>query len=331
MSSMLTPVVLAASLVAQSPQPAPPAATSGPTATAAFTLSDTRSLIEGIAFRPKTGAYYFGDVHLRCVWLRTADGRVTRFSAPDDRLLGVFRVAVDEARGALWVSMGALEQMDGFGAKRKGAGGLAELDLATGAVRRVVMAPDDGAPHLLGDFVQLADGTIYATDTTSPVIWTLAPGGRALVPLVTGGVESLQGITLDADARGLFVTDYRVGVLHVDLATRAVRPLTVPAGADLRGLDTLLRTPDGALVAIFNATPRQRILRLALDDAAAAITAVDVLAADPAMADATLGTLVGGDLVFIGDGGWNRFEPGKVDASPRPVPVLKVPWAAPRR
>jgi hypothetical protein len=79
---------------------------------------------------------------------------------------------------------------------------------------------------LLGDFVQLADGTIHATDTTSPIIWTLAPGG--------------------------------------------------------------------ALVAIFNATPRQRILRLTLNPAATPIT-------------------------------------GKVDASPRPVPVLKVPWAGTRR
>ena len=325
----MLPLILMASvaLAAQSPaaSPAPPRAES------AFVMPGMRGLIEGIAFRPATGAYYFGDVHLRCVWLRFADGRVTRFSAPDDRLLGVFRVAIDEARGALWLSMGAVEQMDGFGERHKGAGGLAELDLATGAIRRVVPAPADGRPHLLGDFVQLADGTILATDTTSPIIWTLAPGGSALVPLVDGGFTSLQGITPDADARGLFVTDYRVGVLHVDIATKAIRPLTIPAGVDLRGLDTLLRTPDGALVAIFNATPRQRILRLTLDAAAAAITGIDVLAADPAMADATLGTLVGGDLVFIADGGWNRFEPGKVDASPRPVPVFKVPWAAPRR
>ena len=313
---LLMPVVLAASLVAQSP---------------VFELPDMRGLIEGIAFRPKTGAYYFGDVRLRCVWLRAADGRVTRFSTPDDRLLGVFRIAVDEARGALWVSMGALEQMEGFGEGHKGAGGLAELDLASGKVRRVVMAAVDGKPHLLGDFVQLADGTIYATDTTSPIVWTLPAGGSALVPLVDGGFKSLQGITLDADTRGLFVTDYRVGVLHVDIATKAVRPLTAPAGADLRGLDTLLRTPDGALVAIFNATPRQRILRLTLDAAASAITGIDVLAADPAMPDATLGTLVGDDVVFVADGGWGRFEPGKVDASPRAVPVLKVPWAAAKR
>jgi hypothetical protein len=306
----------------------PPA---GPLAEPAFVLPAMTGLVEGIGFRPKTKGYYFGDVHRRCVWLRSADGQVTRFSPPDDRLLGIFRVAVDEGRGALWASMGALEQMEGFAEPRKGAGGLAEFDLATGKVRRVVLAPVDGAPHLIGDFVQLADGTIYATDTTSPVIWRLAPGAAALEPFVTGGFKSLQGITLTADGRGLFVTDYRVGVLHVDLATKAARALTAPAGADLRGLDTLLRTPDGALVAIFNPTPRQRVLRLSVDAGATAITGVEVLAADPAMPDATLGTLVGDDLVFIADGGWTRFEPGKVDASPRPVPVLKVRWAAAKR
>lgn len=326
---MLMPVLVAATLAAASLQAAaPPVHVNGPRATPAFDLKEMRGLIEGIAFRPKTGAYYFGDVHLRCVWLRTADGRVTRFSAPDDRLLGVFRVAVDEGRGALWASMGALEQMDGFGERLKGAGGLAEFDLASGKVRRVVRAPADGRPHLLGDFVQRADGTIYATDTTSPIIWTLPPGGDALVPLVEGGFASLQGIALNADQRALFVTDYRVGVLHVDLATKAVRRLTAPAGADLRGLDTLLRTPHGALLAIFNATPRQRILRFTLDAEATAITGIDVLAADPAMTDATLGTLAGDDLVFVADGGWGRFEPGKVDATPRPVPVLRVPGAA---
>lgn len=307
---------------------APAAETAPPGAQAAFVLPDMRGLLEGITVRPKTGAYYFGDVRLRCVWRRTADGQVTRFSAPDNRLLGIFRVAVDEARGALWASMGALEQMEGFGPTYAGAGGLAELDLETGGVRRVIMAPADGAPHLLGDFVQLADGTIYATDTTSPVIWTLAPGSATLQPLISGGFKSLQGITLDADGRGVFVTDYRVGVLHVDIASKTVRPLATPPAADLRGLDTLLRTPAGTLVAIFNATPRQRILRLTVDAAATSITDITVLAADPAMTDATLGVLVGDDLVFIADGGWTRFDPGKVNSTPRPVPVLKIPWAA---
>jgi sugar lactone lactonase YvrE len=298
------------------------------TAEVAFALPDMTGLVEGVAFRPKTGAYYFGDVHRRCVWLRAADGRVTRFSAADDRLLGIFRVAVDEARGALWLSMGALPQMSGFSDAHKGAGGLAELDLASGQVRRVILAPVDGAAHLIGDFVQLADGTIYATDTTTPVIWRLAPGAAALEPLVRGGFRSLQGITATADGRGLWVTDYPVGVFHVDVGTKAVRSLAARAGADLRGLDTLLRAPDGTLLAIFNATARQRVLRLTLDGGATAITKVAVVAEGPAMTDATLGTFAGDAFVFIADGGWGRFEPGKVDTSPRSVPILRIAASA---
>ena len=61
-----------------------------------------------------------------------------------------------------------------------------------------------------------------------------------------------------------------------------------------------------------------------------AVTQVDVVAVDPAMTDATLGTVVGQDFVFVADGGWSRFEPGKVNATPRGVPVLRVPLSSSR-
>jgi sugar lactone lactonase YvrE len=308
---------LLATLIA--PQPA------GPTAEPAFTLPAMTGLIEGIAYRPKTGGYYFGDVHHRCVWLRAKDGTVSRFTTPDDRLLGVFRIAVDESRGALWLAMGALPQMAGFTEALKGVGGIAEVDLQTGAVRRIVRAPADGGQHLLGDLMLAGDGTIYATDTTAPVVWKLAPGATALDVVARDAFKSLQGITTSADGRTLFVTDYPVGVLAIDLTAKAVRPLAAPEGANVRGLDTLLRAPDGSLVAIQNGTRTQRVLRLTLDGGAAtAISKVDLLAADPVMADATLGTFADGAFVFIADGGWGRFDPGKVDASPRPVPILRV-------
>jgi len=292
----------------------------------AFTLPDMTGLVEGIGYRAKTGAFYFGDVHLRCVWLRTRDGKVRRLTQPDDRLLGVFRVAVDEPRRALWASMGALPEMEGFSDAVAGAGGLAEIDLESGRVRRVVRAPADGAKHLVGDLVLLPDGTIYATDTTAPVIWRLAPKGTALesvAPAMT--FRSLQGIAPSADGRGLFVTDYPVGVIYLDLATKTTRTLTAPDGVNVRGCDTLVRAPDGSLIAVQNGTKQQRVLRIRVDAGATAITSVDVLAADDAMVDATLGTIAGADFVFIADGGWNRFGAGKAATTPRPVPVLRVP------
>ena len=293
-------------------------------AEAAFVLPQMTGLIEGIAFRPKTGAYYFGDVRKRCVWRRDADGRVTRLGAPDDRLFGVFRLVVDEGRGALVVAMSALPQMEGYNESMKGTAGIAELDLETGAVRRVAMVPADGANHVVGDLAPAPDGTIYATDSAAPILWRLRPTGTALEPFVRNDLfGSLQGITSDGGA-GLFLTDYKTGVVHVDTATNKVRRLAAPTGAELRGLDTLLRTPSGALLAIQNGTKTQRVLRLTVDPSTVAVTRVETIAEDPAMVDATLGTIAGRDFVFIADGGWNLFEPGAPTPVARAVPVLKV-------
>jgi sugar lactone lactonase YvrE len=292
----------------------------------AFTLPDMTGLVEGIGYRARTGAFYFGDVHLRCVWLRTRDGRVRRFTAPDEQLLGIFRVAVDEPRRALWASMGALPEMAGFTDAVAGAGGIAEIDVESGRVRRVVRAPADGGRHLLGDLVVLADGTVYATDTTAPVVWRLAPNATVLESVAPAATfTSLQGITPSADGRGLFLTDYPVGVVYLDLSTKATRTLAVPDGVNVRGCDTLVRAPDGSLIAVQNGTKQQRVLRLTVDAGATAITAVEVLAADATMVDATLGTIAGPDFVFIADGGWNRFGAGKADVTPRGVPVVRLP------
>ena len=295
----------------------------------AFILPEMTGLVEGIAFRPKTGAYYFGDVHHRCVWQRSADGKVARFTPPDDRLLGVFRIEIDETRGVAWAAMSALPQMDGYTPEMKGRAGLAEIDLATGAVTRVALLPADGATHVIGDFAIGAGGVIYATDSAAPILWRLAAGKTELEVAVRSELfTSLQGIAPAGDSSGYFVTDYRKGLLYVDVASTMSRALAVPEGANVRGCDTLVRAPDGTLIAIQNGTAQQRVLRLTVSTGPTAVTRVDVLAADPAMTDATLGTIAGAEFVFIADGGWNRFEPGKVDKTPRGVPVLRVPLSS---
>lgn len=318
-------VVLSLLVAPLAPGPQSASVPAAPRPEPAFVLSGMTGLVEGIAFRPKTGAYYFGDVRKRCVWRRDADGRVTRLGAPDDRLLGMFRLVVDEGRGALVVAMSALPQMEGYTESMKGAAGIAELDLETGAVRRVARVPADGANHVVGDLALAADGTIYATDSAAPILWRLLPTGTALELFVRSELfGSLQGITSDGGA-GLFLTDYKTGVVHVDTATKQVRRLTAPAGAELRGLDTLLRTPSGALLAIQNGTKTQRVLRLTVDPPVTAVARVETIAEDPAMVDTTLGTIAGRDFVFIADGGWNLFEPGAPTPAARAVRVLKVP------
>jgi sugar lactone lactonase YvrE len=293
----------------------------------AFTLSDMRGLIEGIAWREKTGDCFFGDVHLRAIWRRAANGVVTRFDAGDARMLGVFGLEVDEARGALWAATSALPEMRGFSTEMKGRAGVAEFDLETGALRRIVLISADGGDHVLGDLLVAEDGSIFATDSVAPVIWRLASDADTLERWVESQeFMSLQGLAFAQDGSAIFVAAYGNGLLRIDRATREVSRLPAPAGATLLGVDGLERADDGALVAVQNGIAPPRVVRVELDPVARAIRAVTVLeAAHATLADPTLITRAGDSLLVIGDAGWRFFEVGRSsDVEARGVSVLRL-------
>jgi len=296
----------------------------------AFALPEMRGLIEGLAWRERTGECFFGDVSLRAIWRRTADGAVTRFDAGsgDDRLFGVFGLEVDEARGALWAATGALPEMSGYTEAMKGRAGVAEFDLETGALRRVVLVPADGGDHVLGDVLVAEDGSIFATDSVAPVLWRLATGADTLERWVESPeFLSLQGLVISQDDSALVVATYGNGLLRIDRATREVVRLHAPAGATLLGVDGLELAHDGALIAVQNGIAPARLVRVALDPAVREIVALTVLEAAHAetLADPTLVCRAGQDLLVIGDAGWRYFEGGRsAEVAPRSVPVLRV-------
>lgn len=291
-----------------------------------FELPAMTGIIEGVAFRAKTGEYFFGDARQRCVWIRRLDGSVQRFSPTDAGLLGAFGLAVDETRGSLWAATSAVREMEGYQPADRNRAALVAFALADGEIRRVAALPADGAGHLLGDLTMAADGTVYATDSLAPVIWRLPPG--AVQPkrwLESEEFQSLQGLAVVADGKALLVSDYANGMFVIDLATRVIRSLASPPETTLVGIDGIAVAPDGSVVAVQNGIEPRRVVRLWIDAAWRVITRLDVLErGHPAMADLTLGALVGDRFVFVGNAGWDRFGPGgPADASvPRAVPIL---------
>ncbi len=273
-------------------------------------LPGRTGILEGLAYRPRTGDLFLSDVHHRCIWRRDADGRVTRFSAEDDELLGVFGLALDEARDALWAATAALPEMAGYTPALKGAAALAEFSLSKGELRRVVHVPADGRDHALGDVVVAPDGTVYATDSKAPVVWQLAPGAEEMEKLSDNpAFGSLQGMVLRN--RELIVADYGNGLFALELPEGRIRAFAPPAGTTLLGIDGLALAPEG-LVATQNGVTPTRILHLALAPDASAVTRVDVLAAGgAALADVTTIALVGDRPTFIAGAGWDGFDVAK--------------------
>jgi hypothetical protein len=296
----------------------------------AFTLRDVTGLIEGIAWREKTGEFYFGDVNGRAVWTKNKDGTLKRFTSEKEELFGVFGLAVDEARGTLWAATSAVPGMRGFTPDQDGTAALAEIDLDSGAVRRVISVvrrPGDQQSHVLGDLTLLPDGTVLATDSGGPTIWRLAPGASALEPAVESAqFMSLQGIVVLADG-GLVVSDYATGLLRISADRREVRELVPPANTTLVGLDGLALAPNGDVIAVQNGLRPNRVLRIAFDAAYENVTGVTVLeSAHLTMAAPSLGCVVNdGYFYFIGNAGWTRFEnTDGQPSSPRSVPIFKT-------
>jgi sugar lactone lactonase YvrE len=304
----------------------------------AFTLRDVTGLIEGIAWRAKTGEFFLGDVNGRTVWVRGKDGALQRFSPEGDELLGVFGLAVDENRGVLWAATSAVRGMRGFMPDQDGAAALAELDLESGAIRRtfpVVRAEGDRQSHVLGDLAIAPDGTVFATDSGGPVLWKLAPDGRGLEPLAESNeFVSLQGIVVAAGGDVLVVSDYSSGLLRVDVATRNVRRYPLPENTTLVGIDGMALAPDGSVFAIQNGTRPIRVLRIAFDPGYEEIATVTVLESGHInMPAPSLGCIAtGGNFHYIGNAGWTRFEFSDGEpTAPRVVPVFVTELEKPGR
>ena len=329
-----TPATAASDAVA-APQSNPAHRDSIGTGELLFSLPAMTGILEGIAFRGTTGDYFFGDVRLRCVWVRRPQGVVDRFSAPAAGLLGVFGLAVDESRGCLWAATSAVKEMEGYRPADQGRAALVQISLADGRILRTAALPANSRAHLVGDLAVDADGTVYATDSVAPVIWRLAPTDAQPEPWIKSDIfKSLQGVVLLPDSKTMLVSDYVTGLWLIDLGTRMISPLAPPPSATLAGVDGLAATPDGAVIGVQNGIEPRRVIRFWIDRVGKAVTRVEILAqGSPAMADPTLGTIVGDRFVFVGTAGWDRFAPGgSLDPSaPRPVPIVAARLSAPAR
>jgi sugar lactone lactonase YvrE len=288
-------------------------------------LPGRTGIIEGIAFRPRTGDLFLGDVHHRCVWRRDRTGQVARFTADDEELLGIFGVAIDETRNVLWAAMTALPEMSGYTSEQKGQSALAEFNLTTSELNRVIPVPGDGRDHGLGDLTIGPDGTVYATDSKAPIIWKFAPDAEELEKVIDSPVfSSLQGIVLEK--RLLLVADHANGLFAVDLATGNITALPSPKNATLIGLDGIVSIP-GGIVAVQNGVDPQRVIRVAVTPELDAITTVTVVAAGlPNLQDLALITLVNDRPTLIAGTGWELFDAAKSKQPPaHTVRIFQTP------
>jgi sugar lactone lactonase YvrE len=291
----------------------------------AFTLPEKDLITEGVAYDPRTGAFFVSSVHRRKIVRVAKDGTVSDFVAEGgDGLFAAVALAVDQARNVLWVSTAAEPAMAGYRTADAEHSFVFEYDLASGKLLRRIGLPPAARDGLLSDLTVRPGGALYVSDPKSGRLYVLDPGQSDLRVLVgPGPLASPQGLAFDPAGRWLFVADYVQGILRVDPRDGSVALLEAPADSLLTGVDGLVYD-EGSLVGIQNGVEPHRVLRARLSEDAARIIEVATLErANPHFDEPTLGVVAGGEFFYVANSQYGAVKAdGTLDAEKLREPVI---------
>jgi hypothetical protein len=331
-------VIFAAPILAAAITPAYQAAEESPITRGrvAFTLADRELIPESLAYDPADRSFYIGSMHKRKIIRVAADGQVSDFVAQAaDGLWSVLGIKIDPARRELWANACNLADrnppMTPDEEGTRGRGGVFRYNLQTGKLIAKYLVGWSMAPRCFNDLVVAADGTVYISAGPDGVY--RVPPAATRAELFAEHPAFINGIALSDDGARLFLGDHR-GARVMDVATRIAKPIAVPEGETLAGIDGLYAR-GRTLVAVQNGLRNRppRVIRADLTASLDAVICVAVLDRNrPEFDIPTTGVLIGDEIYYVAASQLRRFNDDKtIYAREKLVEsaIIRTPIAAP--
>jgi len=286
-----------------------------------FVVDDPTLIPEGIAFDPRTGAYFLGSVCQRKIVRIVAGAATDLVPTGRDGLGAVLGLHVDARPGGLlWAVYNPARKTEA------GPSGLVAVDPETGALRRHLRL---AGTHLLNDLAISDGGDIYVTDSDQGAVYRMRAAGDELTPFVAPGTfPYANGIVVVPGAGKLLVADV-LGISIVDLETAARRRLVRGPALSLGAIDGLA-IRDRTLVAVQSGYGRAHIVRFELDPAVTQVTRMEILESANDLFDSpTTGVIAADGFVYIANSQVRRCRDGQlIDPETLRSPViLRAPLA----
>jgi hypothetical protein len=268
----------------------------------AVTIAETGLITEGVGYDESNQTFYVSSVRKRKIIAVDKNGNARDFSSEADGIWGVYGIRVDAKRGRLWASTIASPFINGFKETDRGRSGIILYDLRSGKLLKKYLLPAGGR-HALGDLIVDGRGRVFASDSASPVIYTIDPGNDELVEFVrTDSFDSLQGLAFGKDDKTLFVADYSKGIFRIDTVTKAAVQMRPAKNVTLLGIDGLYYF-GGQLIAVQNGVNPNRVIAVSVDGDS--VKSVRTLEANhPDHLEPTLGVIVGNQFYYVANSQW---------------------------
>ncbi|MCG3120461.1 MAG: hypothetical protein ALAOOOJD_03189 [bacterium] len=279
----------------------------------AFKLPEKDLITESVAFDPQTATYFVSSVHKRKIVSLNAKGESKDFATRQAGLWSVLGMKVDAPRGILWACSAVVPEMQGFQKEEEGYAGVFKFEAKTGRLIKSYILSNQPQAHVFGDLAISGNGDVYISDSVAPVLYRITREKDELELFLTSELfRSLQGVTFSTDEKYLFVADYSVGLLVVDVAARQVKKIAAPANVAFTTVDGMYFYKN-SLIAIQNGINPQRVVRFFLNQSFDRIERAEVIAANqPLFNEPTLGLLLQDTFYFIANSQWGSFTKDKM-------------------
>ncbi len=278
----------------------------------AFKLPEKDLITESVAYDPKTAAFFVSSVHKRKIVRVDKTGACKDFVTSQAGLWSVLGMKVDATRGVLWTCSAVVPEMQGYKKEDDGRSGVYKFDLKTGRLIKSYLLSNQPQAHVFGDLTISAGGDVYISDSVSPAIYCITRKKDELELFLTSDLfRSPQGLTFSADEKHLFVADYSVGILKIDLPAKRAIKIAAPENVAFTTVDGMYFYKN-SLIAIQNGINPHRVARFFLNQNYDRIERAGVVAANhPLFNEPTLGVLVRDTFYYIANSQWGSFNQDK--------------------
>lgn len=224
----------------------------------------------------------------------------------DKNKFAVFSMKTDNEQKFLWVSTGAIPEMEDFTKEQEGKSEILKIDLKT---KEVVKRFSAEGTHLFGDLVVAQNNTVYISDSNSPIIYKIENDEISEWLNLKGEAFNLQGIAINSESTKIFIADYLSGIVGVSIENNANRSwLEFPKGTTKKGIDGLVFY-DNSLIAIQNGVQPIRIVKYKLDKNQKEIQSFKIIDNNrPEFNEPALSTIKNNKLYFFANSPWKFYS-----------------------
>ncbi|MEM9529534.1 MAG: hypothetical protein AAGA23_01310 [Pseudomonadota bacterium] len=302
---------------------------------ASVTLNGNGLLADGLAWDPKRRQFLVGSITQGGVFVVEENGALVPLvkATRDNGLQGVFDLAIDHSRRALWVASAGVPHYAGLRQDSLGYTGIFEFDLDSGEIRRRFDLPGRNAGNKLVNLAVAPDGSVFAANAARAEIFAIAAGTESMDRIFSAPkFTSIRGLAVSKDSATLYFSDYELGLFGIDLASREPFQVRANAQSNLGGIDSLARHED-ALIAVQNGNSPHRALRIDLDDTGRSVAATQALLVNhPAFLAPNEGIVARGQFHLIANSNAPLYDnrSGQVQAAAqlKPQTILSLDAAA---